>query len=84
MKRAFTGGIILDGTENMVPQSGKAILVGDGVITGIVPESDIPAGYERVSIDGKYILPGLINLHVHLAGSGKPKKSRPTRLSWSG
>ena len=82
MKRAFTGGIILDGTENMVPQSGKAILVGDGVITGIVPESDLPAGYERVSIDGKYILPGLINLHVHLAGSGNPKKkpSDPVKL----
>ena len=82
MKRAFTGGIILDGTENMVPQSGKAILVGDGVITGIVPGSGIPEGYERVSIDGKYILPGLINLHVHLAGSGKPKKkpSDPVKL----
>ena len=39
MKRAFTGGIILDGTENMVPQSGKAILVGDGVITGSSPEA---------------------------------------------
>ena len=73
MKRAFTGGIILDGTENMVPQSGKAILVGDGVITGIVPGSGIPEGYERVSINGKYFLAGLINLHVHLAGSGKTK-----------
>lgn len=35
-----------------------------------------------MSINGKYILPGLINLHVHLAGSGKPKKkpSDPVKL----
>ena len=74
MKYAWTNGIILDGTETMVPQPGKAILVDNGVITDIVSETAIPAGYERVNLEGKYILPGLINLHVHLAGSGKPKK----------
>lgn len=25
---------------------------------------------------GKYILPGLINMHVHLAGNGKPQKKQ--------
>ena len=82
MKRAFVGGNILDGTENMVLQSGKAILVEDGVISDIVDENTVPAGYERVELNGKYILPGLINLHVHLAGSGKPKKkqSDPVKL----
>ncbi len=74
MKYAWKNGIILDGTETMVPQPGKAILVDNGVITDIVSETAIPAGYERVNLEGKYILPGLINLHVHLAGSGKPKK----------
>ena len=82
MKIAFVGGNILDGTENMVLQSGKAILVEDGVISDIVDENVVPAGYERVELNGKYILPGLINLHVHLAGSGKPKKkqSDPVKL----
>lgn len=74
MKCAWTNGIILDGTETMIPQPGKVILVVNGVITDIVSETAIPAGYERVNLEGKYILPGLINLHVHLAGSGKPKK----------
>ena len=42
----------------------------------------IPAGFEKVDLGGRYILPGLINLHVHLAGSGKPKKkqSDPVKL----
>lgn len=82
MNTAYTNCIILDGTENMTPQRGKAILTEGGVITDIVPDSAIPADFEKVELGGKYILPGLINLHVHLAGSGKPKKkqSDPVKL----
>ena len=82
MKRAYTNGILLDGTEHMTPQSGKAILTEDGVITDIVSDTAIPSGFEKIDLGGKYILPGLINLHVHLAGSGKPKKkqSDPVKL----
>ncbi len=82
MNIAYTNGIILDGTEHMTPQSGKAILTAGGVITDIVPDTAIPSGYEKIDLGGKYILPGLINLHVHLAGSGKPKKkqSDPVKL----
>ena len=66
----------------MTPQRGKAILTEGGVITDIVPDSAIPAGFEKVDLGGRYILPGLINLHVHLAGSGKPKQkqSDPVKL----
>ncbi len=82
MNTAYTNCIILDGTENMTPQRGKAILTEGGVITDIVPDSAIPAGFEIIDLGGRYILPGLINLHVHLAGSGKPKKkqSDPVKL----
>ncbi len=82
MNIAYTNGIILDGTEHMTPQSGKAILTEGGVITDIVPDTAIPSDYEKIDLGGKYILPGLINLHVHLAGSGKPKKkqSDPVKL----
>lgn len=82
MNTAYTNCIILDGTENMTPQRGKAILTEGGVITDIVSDSAIPAGFEKVDLGGRYILPGLINLHVHLAGSGKPKKkqSDPVKL----
>lgn len=66
----------------MTPQHGKAILTENGVITDIVPDDKIPADFEKIDLGGKYILPGLINLHVHLAGSGKPKKkqSDPVKL----
>ena len=43
-------------------------------INEIVDAQHIPAGYEAVDLGGKYVLPGLINMHVHLPASGKPKK----------
>ncbi len=72
----------MDGTENMIPQSGKAVITENGIITDIIPEINVPAGAEKIDLCGEYILPGLINLHVHLAGSGKPKKkqSDPVKL----
>ena len=33
-------------------------------------------GFEPVDLTGKYLMPGLFNMHVHLAGSGKPQKKQ--------
>ena len=33
-------------------------------------------GFEPVDLSGKYLMPGLFNMHVHLAGSGKPQKKQ--------
>lgn len=33
-------------------------------------------GYEKVDLKRRYIMPGLINMHVHLAGNGKPQKKQ--------
>ncbi len=82
MKYALINGIILDGTKDMQPISGKAILVEDKNIKNIVSDTENLDGYGIVDLKGQYILPGLINLHVHLGGSGKPKKkaSDPVKL----
>ena len=51
------------------------ILVNDDKIASILDSNeDIPDEYEIVDIKGKYVMPGLINLHAHLFGSGKPSK----------
>ena len=73
---ALTNCIVLDGTDTMQPRKGLAILVKEGRIQGIVPQTAIPKGYALRDLEGQYVLPGLINLHVHLAGSGKPKKKQ--------
>ena len=75
-KYALTNFVLLDGTEHMQPQKGLAILVENGRINAIVPEGVISGDFKKQDLDGQYLLPGLINLHVHLAGSGKPRKKQ--------
>mgnify|MGYP000890350789 CR=1 FL=1 len=75
-KYALTNCILLDGTEAMQPRKDLAILVDQGKIQAIVPAAAVLKDYPKRDLDGQYVLPGLINLHVHLAGSGKPKKKQ--------
>ncbi len=76
MNYAFTNGKILNGTKDMQIQTGLCILVRDGKIYDIVKYTDDLDGYKIIDLQGHYILPGLINMHVHLAGSGKPQKKQ--------
>ena len=83
MKVAYINGIILDGSENMEPEAGKVILTNGDKIEKIISHEEFNlSGYEKIDLKGKYIMPGLINLHLHLPSSGKPKKkeSDPVKL----
>lgn len=77
MKDAYINGKIIDGTKDMQVKEGYAILVEQGKIKNIVlqEEADL-TGYSVVDLKGNYIMPGLINMHVHLAGNGKPQKKQ--------
>ena len=76
MKFAYRNAHLLDGTRDMLPRDGLAVLTDGETIAGIVPEEAVPEGFELVDLGGKYLMPGLINLHVHLAGNGKPQKKQ--------
>ena len=66
-------GVLLDGTEKMTPQTGRDIYIEGGRISAVADAAARREGYEVVDLGGQYVLPGLINLHVHLPASGKPK-----------
>lgn len=70
----FRDATVLDGTENMEPRIGQTVLVEDGRIAAVGPaaEVDAPIGARELDLGGAYLLPGLINMHVHLCGSGRP------------
>ena len=72
MKYALVNGILLDGTETMEPRPGLSILVNGDRIERIVPAGTEGPDYEKIDLAGGYVMPGLINLHVHLPASGKP------------
>ena len=76
MNYAYLNGHILDGTAEMQVQDGLAVLTEGEKIVGLVPAGEVPEGYAPVDLDGRYLLPGLINMHVHLAGNGKPQKKQ--------
>src|SRR5918992_811602 len=66
---AFVGVSVLPMTgDRAVPR--QTVLVSDGVITAVGPAAStrVPAGAARVDGTGKFLLPGLVDLHVHLVG----------------
>lgn len=75
---------IIDGNKNSAPIQNGVILIQNVVqednkenagkisAVGKKGEITIPENYKRIELKGKYVLPGLINAHCHLTGSGKP------------
>lgn len=76
MKYAYINGKILDGDKDMQVKEGMVILTDGEKITGIEKEVPMAADIKIIDLDGRYIMPGLINMHVHLAGNGKPQKKQ--------
>ena len=74
--KAYTNAYILDGTENMKPYKGSVVVDGS-IIKAVIPEGgELPEGCGTVDLSGRYIMPGLINLHLHLPATGKPQKKQ--------
>jgi len=48
------------------PLTGRALLIEGGVVRDILPaNAPVPAGTQVLDLNGKFILPGLIDSHVH-------------------
>jgi imidazolonepropionase-like amidohydrolase len=71
---AFTG-------VNVIPMDGSprvlrnhTVLVSDGRITGMGPTSRtaVPAGATRIDGQGRYLIPGLAEMHAHIPGPQAP------------
>jgi imidazolonepropionase-like amidohydrolase len=69
--RVFQGFTLIDGTGK-APLADAAMVITDGRITYVGPKKSMkmPAGKpEVVELAGKYVIPGLINLHCHLGNT---------------
>jgi len=83
-KKIIKNCIILDGSAEMVPVAGKCVIIDNGYIKCICDNKAVNGDslkneykdYEIVDLEGRYLMPGLINMHVHLALSGKPPKEK--------
>ncbi len=73
MKTIYKNVNILDGTKDMVVQENMMLTVEDGKIVSIEKNDPLADG---IDLGNKYLIPGLINLHVHTPGTGFPKKKQ--------
>ena len=75
------GATLIDGTERP-PLANSAVVVKNGWITAVGPSAEIkvPAGARVVDLKGKYLLPGFIEMHGHVAiGAWEIDSSGPKR-----
>src|SRR5688572_17779329 len=64
---ALTGFSLIDGTGRAAAPN-SAMTIEEGRIRWVGPAADleVPAGATTVDLAGKYVMPGIINLHGHL------------------
>jgi len=68
--RAFTGARVIDGTDRP-PMDDATIVVADGRVQSVAPaaRAQVPANAERISLQGKTVIPGLVNAHGHVGNT---------------
>ena len=68
---AYTGVTLWDGTGAPAMQD-AALVVDGGRVVSVVPTSELPPVAETVSLDGMYVIPGLVEAHAHVSGDWAP------------
>ena len=75
-QKAIIGAVLIDGTGGP-PLSDSVVIVAGSRIRAVGNRANmpIPAGVEKINGMGKFLVPGLIDLHVHLGTRSGPKFS---------
>jgi imidazolonepropionase-like amidohydrolase len=64
--------IIRDGVILIKNVTAEDEVPGRIAAVGRAGDLAVPPGYDTIDLGGQYVLPGFINAHCHLTGSGKP------------
>lgn len=70
----LTNANVIDGISD-APAMGRAVVIRDGRIAAIVPAPDAPSAGVVHDLRGKYLLPGLIDGHVHIGNTRQARKA---------
>jgi len=73
-QKAIIGAVLIDGTGGP-PRSDSVVIVAGSRIRAVGNRTNmpIPAGVEKIDGMGRFLVPGLIDLHVHLGTRSGPK-----------
>jgi imidazolonepropionase-like amidohydrolase len=68
--KVFQGFTLIDGAGRQ-PLANAAMIVQDGRIEWVGPKSGLkaPSGAETLDLSGRFVMPGIINLHGHLGNT---------------
>ena len=69
---AYVDATVWDGTGS-APVPGVTIVVEGGRITAISDAGNVPSGARVVRLEGKFVIPGLIDVHGHVSGRWAPE-----------
>jgi imidazolonepropionase-like amidohydrolase len=74
---AIIHATVIDAT-GAPPKPNSTILIDQEKISAIGPDSslEIPSSARLIDATGKYLIPGLADMHIHLMGAGEPAGSR--------
>ncbi len=74
---AFTHVTLIDATD-AAPQTDMTVFLAEEQIVAIGPSNAvfIPRKTKTFDATGKFLIPGLVDMHVHLTGAGEPTGSR--------
>jgi imidazolonepropionase-like amidohydrolase len=68
--KVFTGATLIDGTPRPAITNATIVVNNGRIVTaGPADAIRVPDGSERIALDGKYVVPGLINTHGHINAS---------------
>lgn len=76
----LTNANVIDGASDS-PMLDRAVVVRDGRIVAIVSSDAAPAAGTVHDLNGKYLLPGLIDAHVHLASTSQARRALLTGIT---
>ena len=68
---AIRAGNMID-VEGSQSVANQIILVQDGIIQSVGADVSIPSGAEVIDLSGSYVLPGMMDVHTHLALTEMP------------
>jgi imidazolonepropionase-like amidohydrolase len=69
--RAFVGATLVDGTGGPVVPDAVVVIRGDRIeCAGPRTACPVPAGAEAIDVSGKWLIPGLVDAHVHYSQTG--------------
>ena len=76
----LTNANVIDGISD-APAMGRAVVIRDGRIAALVPAPDAPSAGVVHDLRGKYLLPGLIDGHVHIGNTRQAIKALRTGVT---